>query len=49
MIEEVRFALDSPLEEAVLSELVSEIAKFRKIQGILFVWASECGYWFAIA
>ena len=20
-----------------------------KIQGILFVWASECGYWFAIA
>jgi hypothetical protein len=25
MIEEVRFAEDSPLEEAVLSELVSEV------------------------
>ena len=43
-----RFAVDSPLEEAVSSEPVSERRKFPlagKIQGILFVWASEGGYW----
>jgi hypothetical protein len=46
-----RFAPDSALEEAVLSELVSEAQiplLAGKIQGILFVWASECGCWFAI-
>jgi hypothetical protein len=40
-IEEVRFAGDSPLEEGVSCELVSENAKIPllagKIQGILFV------------
>jgi hypothetical protein len=38
MIEEVRFAEDSPLEEAVSSELVSEMPfpwLLGKIQGIL--------------
>ena len=44
----VRFAQDSPLEEAVSSEPVSESRNSLlagKIQGILFVWASESGYW----
>jgi hypothetical protein len=39
------------LEEAVSSELVSEKPNSLlagKIQGILFVWASECGCWLAI-
>jgi hypothetical protein len=41
-----RFVADSPLEEAVSSEPVSE-DKFP-IQGILFVGASECDYWLGI-
>ena len=41
--EAARFAPDSPLEEAVTSEPVSEANSLLagKIQGILFVWASE--------
>src|SRR5260370_23362159 len=43
-----RLEVDSRLEETVSSEPVSERRKFPlagKIQGILFVWASEGGYW----
>jgi hypothetical protein len=47
LIEEVRFAHDSLVEEAVFGELVSESQiplLAGKIQGILFVWVSECDY-----
>jgi transposase InsO family protein len=45
LIEKVRFAEDSPLEEAVMSEPVSwpNSLLAGKIRGILFVWASEGG------
>jgi hypothetical protein len=51
LLERDRGFADSPLEEAVLSELVSESPNSLlagKIQGILFVWASECDYRLAI-
>jgi len=39
----------SPLEEAVLSETrLPNSLLAGKIQGILSVWASECGFWLAI-
>jgi hypothetical protein len=46
-----RFARDSPLEEPVTSEPVSKNGNSLlagKIQGILFVWPSECSYWLEI-
>jgi hypothetical protein len=45
----IRFAQDSALEEAVLSELVSGNSLLAgKIQGISFVWAFDCDYWLGI-
>jgi hypothetical protein len=47
----VKFAADSLLEEPVTSEPVSKNGNSLlagKIQGILFVWPSECSYWLEI-